>query len=396
MPVTRNDYDIVIAGAGAVGASLACALAGSAYRLGVIEAVPLTPSSSSTHDGRGLALSLGSREKLAASGVWSSLEAHANPIEHLHVSHRGHFGVVRLDAGRLGLPALGYVVPALRLGRALLDTIGSADNIDLLCPAMLESLSQDGESVRVILDENGSRRELSTGLLIGADGGQSRVRELCGIGTTVHDYGQTAVVSSVQPGEAHRNTAYERFTETGPFALLPLRDGRCVSVCCLPPDMAATVMTESDNEFLGTLTQRFGRRLGDFSEPGERRSYPLRLVESERQHQGRVLLVGNSVHTIHPNAAQGFNLGLHDAAALAGLLREQPGDPGAGYLLERYMAERRPVQRRIIRFTQALAWLFYQPHPVLGPLRALGMAGLDMLPALQRAFVRRLAGLGQS
>lgn len=394
---TRNDrYDILIAGAGAVGSSLACALAGSRYRVGIIEAVPLDRTEQSTHDGRGLALSLGSQQKLAAAGVWSLLHEHANPIEHIHVSHRGHFGFVQLDADQLGLQALGYIVPALRLGRALLETIRRADNIDLICPATLDALGQDGEVVRVMLAENGARRELGASLLIGADGSQSRVRELCDIGTTTHDYGQTAIVSSVQPEVPHNNTAYERFTDSGPFALLPLRDGRCVSVCCFKHDNAANVMADSDNDFLHTLEQRFGQRLGRFSDVRDRRSYPLKLIESERQHAGRVLLLGNSVHTIHPNAAQGFNLGLHDAAALAELLLEGHSDPGAESMLRRYLGERKPVQKRVIRFTHSLAWLFYQPHPLLGPVRSLGMLGLDLLPPLQRAFARRTAGLSRS
>ena len=393
----RNDhYDILIAGAGAVGAALACALAGSNYRIGIIEAIPLERAGQTTHDGRGLALSLGTREKLAACGVWSLLEECANPIEQIHVSHRGHFGIVRLDAGRLGLPALGYVVPALRLGRALLDTLEQSDNIDLICPATLVALNQEDDCARVMLETDAGRRELSTRLLVGADGSQSRVRELCDIGTTIHDYGQTAIVSDVLTAQPHNNTAYERFTDSGPFALLPLRDGRCVSVCCLQHETATRVMAASDQEFLHILEQRFGRRLGSFNEAGERRSYPLRLIESERQQQGRILLLGNSVHTIHPNAAQGFNLGLHDASALADILLQQHGDPGADHVLRCYLDERMPVQKRVIRFTHTLAWLFYQPHPLLGPLRTLGMLGLDMLPALQNAFARRAAGLNRS
>lgn len=391
-----HDYDILIAGAGAVGASLACALAGSPYRVGIIEAVPLARGQQSTHDGRGLALSQGTRQILDGIGVWYRLDDHANPIRHIHVSHRGHFGVVHLDAAELDLPALGYVVPALRLGRALLDTVTAADNIDLICPATLAALRQHTGSVQIEIEHEGEQQQLKAALLVGADGSQSRVRTLCDIGMSRKDYDQTAVVSSVRPDRPHADTAYERFTGSGPFALLPLRDGRCVSVCCLPPTDAARVMNQSDADFVATLEQRFGLRLGHFTEPGPRQAYPLRLVESERQNQGRVLLLGNSVHTLHPNAAQGFNLGLHDAAALADLLLQQQGDPGAEVCLKRYIARRRPVQRRVIRFTDSLAWLFYQSHPFIGPARSLGMLGMELLPPLKRAFARRAAGLGRS
>lgn len=390
------DYDILIAGAGAVGASLACALAGSAYRVAVIEAVPLNRTGQTTHDGRGLALSLGTRQILERLGIWQRLTEHANAIRRIHVSHRGHFGVVHLDAAELELPALGYVVPALRLGHALLDGLEKADNVDLICPATLTALHQDADGVRVDVDGNDSARSLSAALLIGADGSQSCVRSLCNIGTTRKDYGQTAIVSSVRPAVAHADTAYERFTDSGPVALLPLRDGRCVSVCCLPPDRAAMVMNQSDTDFLATLEERFGRRLGRLTDPGPRQAYPLSLVESERQHQGRVLLLGNSVHTLHPNAAQGFNLGLHDAAAFAELLAEQDWDPGANVVIRRYLDRRQPVQRRVIRFTDSLAWLFYRPHPVLGPARTLGMLGMELLPPVKRVFSRRAAGLART
>jgi len=392
----NEPYDILIAGAGAVGAALACGLADSAVRVGVIEAVPLAEEGKSTHDGRGLALSLGSRHVLDNNGVWPLLAEPVCPIDHIHVSHRGHFGVVRFDAAELALPALGYVVPAMRLGRALLDRIAAADNIELICPASLVALCQDGERVSVTLEtDDGSRRMLHTSLLIGADGSRSRVRELCNIAIRVKDYGQTAIVGSIRPAVAHANTAYERFTDSGPVALLPLQDGRCVAVCCVEHAEAATLMAGPDTALLDTLQQRFGLRLGRLSEPGPRRSYPLQLVESKRQHVGRVLLLGNSVHTIHPNAAQGFNLGLHDAAALARLIRGAD-DPGAPEVIRRYLDQRVSVQQRVIRFTDSLAWLFYRPHPLIGPLRCLGMVGLDVLPSLKRAFARRTAGLART
>ena len=386
-------YDILIAGAGAVGASLACGLANTGYRIGLIEALPLDADSTSTHDGRGLALSLGTQQQLARLGVWPQLAEHANPIEHIHVSHRGHFGVVHLDAERLDLSALGYVVPALRLGRALLAQLQAADNIDFICPATLRELVQTPTEVRVTLDMQGAEQTLAAPLLVGADGSESRVRRLCDIGTTSKDYGQTAIVSTVRPRQPHRNTAYERFTADGPFALLPLRDGRCVSVCCLATDAIEALMAQSDRDYGVTLAARFGGRLGGFSDIGERRSYPLRLVQSEQQQAGRVLLLGNSVHTLHPNAAQGFNLGLHDATALAERLRRHAGDPGDPGLLAAYLRQRGPVQRRVVRFTDSLAWLFYEPHTFIGPLRTLGMLGLELLPPLQRLLVQRAAGL---
>lgn len=400
---TSPDYDILIAGAGAVGASLACALAGSGYRVAVIEAIALPDendaAAASPHDGRGLALSLASQQVLERIGVWPSLASSSNPIRHIHVSHRGHFGSVRLDAELLGSDALGYVVPAARLGRALLETLGSAANIDFICPARLTTISQDSGAVTALVEYEDRVQQLHARLLVGADGSQSRVRELCDIDTRVKDYDQTAIVSSVRSELPHDDTAWERFTDSGPFALLPLADGRCVSVCCVSGAAAESMLAKSDADFLVELEQRFGRRLGRLREPGPRQSYPIRLVESERQRADRVLLLGNSVHTVHPNAAQGFNLGLHDAAALADCLLEDAVDPGSEIILRRYLGLRRPVQKRVVRFTDALAWLFYEPHSVLGPViapgRSLAMLAMDMLPPVKKFFARRTAGLNQ-
>lgn len=400
------DYDILICGAGAVGASLAAALASAAtpWRIGIIETRPRTattgtPTAADSFDDRGLALSSGSRQILADSDVWPALTTVANPIKQIHVSHRGHFGCVRLTAAAGGLPALGYVVPARALGAALLARLDAAA-IDWHCPATVTAVSQTETQVTVSIETAGASgaQQLTTRLLIGADGSQSQLRNLLAIATRRKDYGQTAIVSSVATASAHADTAYERFTDSGPLALLPRRDGRSVVVCCLPTEQAAAVMLQSDTDFLQLLQQRFGQRLGRFSQPAARQSYPIRLIQAQEQYRGRVLLLGNAVHTVHPNAAQGFNLGLHDASALAVLLSSQAQtadqDPGSAALLSAYLAEREPVQRRVVQFTDWLAWWFYQPHTLLAPARTLGMLAIDKLPTVKQRFIRRLTGLG--
>lgn len=405
--VAGADYDILIVGAGAVGAAFACALAGSRYRVAVIEAKlpPQTDKQTdkqTDNDGRGLALSLNSQRLLERIGVWEQLAEHSNPIREIHVSHRGRFGSVRLDAGLLNSEALGYVTPAARLGRALLDSLKAAANIDFLCPASLASLRQDSTGVSADVETAGPVRSLRSRLLIGADGSQSRVRDLCGIGVRSKDYGQTAIVCGVHSERAHTNIAWERFTDSGPCALLPLVDGSLVSVCCVASADADRWLGLADADYAALLETRFGHRLGRFRTSGPRQSYPIRLIESERQRDGRVLLLGNSVHTVHPNAAQGFNLGLHDAAALAAEMlhsNADVADAGDESLLTRYLERRRPVQKRVVRFTDTLAWLFYQPHPFVGPLlgpgRGLAMLAMDLLPGAKRAFLRRTAGLNQ-
>ncbi|MEX0951030.1 MAG: FAD-dependent monooxygenase, partial [Gammaproteobacteria bacterium] len=287
------------------------------------------------------------------------------------------------------------------LGAALFARLDAAA-IDWHCPATVTAVNQTATQVSVNIETVGASgsntQQLTTRLLIGADGSQSQLRDLLNIATRSKDYGQTAIVSSVATASAHADTAYERFTDSGPLALLPRRDGRSVVVCCLPTEQAAAAMRQSDSDFLQLLQQRFGQRLGRFSEPAARQSYPIRLVQAQEQCRGRVLLLGNAVHTVHPNAAQGFNLGLHDASALAALLASHAQtadqDPGSAALLSAYLAEREPVQRRVVQFTDWLAWWFYQPHTLLAPARTAGMLAIDKLPAVKQRFIRRLTGFG--
>lgn len=384
------DYDVLIIGAGANGASLACALADSHLRVGVVEAVTRTQPEQPSYDDRGLALALGTQQVLAHIDVWPALASVANPIRHIHVSSRGNFGAVRLSAGLIDAPALGYVVPAHQLGRALLERMDRAGNIDWHCPLQLLAIEQQPGMAVATLEQAGERRQLSARLLIGADGARSRVRTLLNIETRHKDYQQVAIVSSVRPALSHDDTAWERFTETGPCALLPLPNGRCVVVCCVASDQADTVLGESDAGFLAMLMARFGLRLGELSDPGPRYSYPVRLVEALQQYRDRVLLLGNAVHTVHPNAAQGYNLGLRDAAVLARHLRTA-ADPGASEVLSAYVAERSPDQKRVLQFTDTLAGIFYQNWPCSGPLRSLGMLAFDLTIPLKRSFTRRLA-----
>jgi 2-octaprenyl-6-methoxyphenol hydroxylase len=304
------DYDVLIAGAGAVGASLACALADSRLRVGIVEAVSREQPRQPSYDDRGLALALGTQQILERVGVWPALAATANPIRAIHITNRGHFGVVRLSADLIGAPALGYVAPARCLGEALLRRLEQAGNIVWHCPAGLVGVDQHAEGVTATLEQDGVTWQVRARILIAADGTHSRIRKLLDIATRVKDYGQVAVVSSVRPDLPHGDTAWERFTESGPFALLPLRNGRCVVVCCVSNRQADAVMNQSDPEFLAMLAERFGARLGSFSDAGPRHSYPIRLLEALEQIRGRILLMGNAVHTVHPNAAQGYQPGI--------------------------------------------------------------------------------------
>jgi len=391
----QTDYDVAIVGGGMVGASLACALAGSALRIALIEAIPPKSDQQPSYDERGLSLSLATQRILEGLALWPSLSGGATPIEHIHVSDRGRFGFVRLHAAALGVPALGYVVPARELGRVLLAGVAAAGNVDFLCPARVAAVQPGPDRVRVELRGGEPAAGLDCRLLVVADGTRSGLREALGLDAEVKDYGQTAIVANVTPEHPHGNWAYERFTDTGPLALLPLAGGRCAMVYTVPSAAAPDYLALADDDFLARAQARFGRRLGRLRRLGARKSYPLLRLVARTPLRERLLLLGNAEHTVHPNAAQGFNLGLRDAAALAEHLSGAAAvDPGARELLEAYHASRRRDQDRVLRFTDGLAQLFYNNRPERIVLRDAGMLITDLLPGLKRGLMRRAMGLG--
>jgi len=377
-----------------VGAGLACALAGSGYNIALLEAVSPDVDTQPSYDDRGLSLSLATQRILAALHVWPGLASEVEPIRHIHVSDRGRFGFVRLHASDLGLPAMGYVVVARQLGKALLDRVSEVENIDFLCPSRVVDVDMTADRVELKLDGNETAPVISCRLLVVADGTRSGLRDRLGFAVGEKDYGQTAIVANVSPERSHNNWAFERFTNSGPVALLPLCGNRCASVFTVPGEEAENFMTMADADYLERLQVRFGRRLGRLTRVGKRKAYPIVKLEPQTQSGRRSLLLGNAAHTIHPNGAQGFNLGLRDAAGLAEiLLQSQATDPGDPHLLQEYLNLRREDQRRVIRFTDRLAELFYNDDPLRILARDTGMLLTDLVPALKRAFMYRAMGL---
>ncbi len=392
----QADYDIAIIGGGMTGAALACALSGEQARVAVIDAVSLGDEAQPSYDARGLSLSLSSQRILAALDLWPQLAAHANPLRQIHVSERGRFSCVRLRADALNLDALGYVVLASELGRALLSGLAKADNINLLCPARVSAVTPDADAVRMQVATAAGETQLRCKLLVVADGTHSAIRAQLGIKTRFKDYGQSAIVANITPARPHRDTAYERFTASGPFALLPLPEGRCVAVYTATTKEAKTLLALDEAGFLQRAGQRFGKRLGRFIRAGARKSYPLTFAVPQTQIRARLVLLGNAAHTFHPNGAQGFNLSLRDVAGLVDELLptiRAGGDPGASAVLTAYTTKRAADQRRIIGLADGLSRLFYNHNPAATLARNLGMLGLELAPALKKTFMREMMGL---
>ena len=395
MIAMSHDFDIIIVGGGAVGAALACALKNSKLKIAVIEAVSPKADIQPSYDDRGLSISLSSKNILDNLGLWQNISPHSNPIKHIHVSDQHHFGFVRMDAESMNVSALGHIVLARKLGKAFMQTIEAAENITFFCPASVTAVEISALSASVTINVDGVDKIISSKLLVAADGAESRTRDMLGIKASVEDYQQVAIVSNVLPQRPHLNTAYERFTESGPLALLPHSQQRCVLVFTVAANEAEKYLQMDEQRFLDVLLERFGRRLGKFSRLGQRKSYPLKMMQAEEQVQSRAVILGNAAHAVHPNGAQGFNLGLRDAVALAEVLsqaQENDQDIGELSLLESYLDTRVEDQQRVLNFTDRLAKNFYNRQPLKIIARNLVMLATDLSPPLKHRFTRSAMG----
>jgi len=390
--------DVAIVGGGMVGLSLAAALRGLPLDVVVIEPVPAGSGIQPSFDERTTALSNGSRRILEGIGVWPQVAAEATPIKHIHVSDRGRFAMARLSAEEQGVPALGHTLTNRVLGQALDVACRDAPRLEILCPATVAEV-RPGED-RVSLSVEGAfQGPVEARLVVAADGARSAVRAAFGIEATVWDYDQHAIIANVVPERFHDFVAYERFTEDGPMAVLPLSDARCTIVWTMVPAAAAVAMALEEHEFLAALQDRFGYRLGRFTRIGRRFSYPLSLTRSDRQVARRAVIIGNAAQGLHPIAGQGFNLGLRDVATLAEVVADEiagrggEADPGDAALLERYTAWRMADRRTVIAFTDALVRVFANPLPPVRAARDASLLLFDLVTPAKRAFARVTMGL---
>lgn len=392
------DCDVLIAGGGMVGASLAVALSGLPVRVTLVEPVPAGAPGQPSFDARTTALSRSSQHILATLGLWPAVCADAVAIQRIHVSERGRFGTAVIDGNEEGGEPLGYVLENRLLGAALWRAMRESPNVVLRSPATVAGVDPADDGLAVTVQEGGAGTVVRTRLLVVADGARSPLRSSLGIDARIRPYEQVAIVGNVAvqdhgQGSAAGPIAYERFTPDGPLALLPAGPGRYVFVLTRRTAVADAVLCLPDAEFLQLLQQEFGYRLGRFERVGARGSYPLELVEAGAVTAPRVAVIGNAAHGLHPVAGQGYNLGLRDAAALAELVAETGGaDPGSPDLLSRYATWRRPDQRRVVAFTDGLIRLFDRTS--LGLLRGLGLLLFDIAPGAKPLLAKETMGLG--
>lgn len=373
--VKNEIADVVIIGGGPVGSALALALQPARWRVVLLEA-----RTAATGDARPLALSYGSRLILERLGVWPALAAAATPIRHIHVSQRGGFGRVGLEAAEAGLPDLGYVIDYGALSRELAHA-AAASAADCRIGARVESW-QGGDPALVAYEMAGVQRTLAAPLVVVADG--SGVPD-----TDAVDYQQSAVIARVVSERPHNNTAYERFTPHGPLALLP--DGEAWALVWTTTPARAQVLCELEpGRFLDELRAEFGARVGDFKAVSGRAAYPLRLRRSPRTPLAHTVLIGNAAQTLHPVAGQGFNLGLRDAWELAAHALSAAAEPGSSAWLQAYHARRNIDRGGGVGITHALVQLFSNDLLPLRIARGAGLTLLGCVPPLKNFLVRRM------
>jgi 2-octaprenyl-6-methoxyphenol hydroxylase len=383
-----REVDVAIVGGGMVGASFALALATTGLRVLLIENVPADSASQPSFDERTTALGNGSRQIFETLGVWSAMQAESAAIRSIHVSDAGRFGVARLDAREQGVDAFGYVVPNRVIGRALWQALRGAPNLSLAVPAKLASARQEDDAVILDVVIDGKQETARAAIAVAADGAGSVLRASAGLAAEVEDYDQVAIVLNAATDRPSHGEAFERFTPSGPLAVLPVAGGGYAVVWAVRPDRAAELLSLDEPAFADELLSAFGWRAGRWNRIGKRNTYPLTLSRAADTVAGRIVLIGNAAQALHPVAGQGFNLGLRDAATLAEMLARRAGQPDFPRLLTQFAAWRAEDRRGVTQFTDGLVKLFGSDLPGVGALRNVGLLLFDLSPTAKRALSR--------
>ncbi|MEO4111152.1 2-octaprenyl-6-methoxyphenyl hydroxylase [Acinetobacter pittii] len=396
---------VIIVGGGMVGLSLSLMLAKANIAVKLLEAVKypnyddqnVAPYHSS-FDARNTALSRRSVQIYQKLGLWDALQQHATPILQVHITEQGSFGKARLIAEQEKVESFGQVIENAWLGRVLLTQVRQQPLIELIDGVQVTALTQDAEQVHIEAKRGDEVLKLESKLLIAADGRDSFCRQAIGVGVDVHDYDQVAIVTTVQTSKPHEQVGFERFSALGPLALLPLPGEYRRSVVW--PVKKGTesewLGDENDQHFLSALQQTYGDRAGKFEKTGRRFSYPLSQVLAHKQAVGRVILMGNAAHTIHPVAGQGFNLCLRDADVLVRYLVNQlsaSDDIGNPDNLLAYEQARLSDQQRVIKFCDTVVRGFSNQNPLLKLIRNTGLIAFDVIPGVKPLVANYAMGL---
>lgn len=391
------DADIIIAGGGLNGSTLALAFASAGFQVTIVDPLPKASRGAGDFDGRGYALSIASCRVLRALGIWDMVGGEAQPILDIVVTD-GRAGegpspfVLHFDHTEIEEGPMGFMIEDRVLRPALLSALDKAGVTQIEKARVVEQHPGAG-GIRVVLDTG---QEMTARLLVGCDGKTSGVAARAGIRRTGWRYGQTALVCAIGHERPHHGTAHQFFMPAGPLAILPLPGNRSSIVWSETDAEAERIKAMDDAGYLDALRPRFGDFLGDIALAGQRFSYPLELSIAQHFAADRVALVGDTAHAVHPIAGQGLNAGLKDVAALAEVVtdaRRRGEDFGRSDVLMRYQQWRRFDVATLAMATDAFNRLFSNDNAILRAVRDLGLGITNALPGLRRGFIREAAGL---
>ena len=393
MPVTDQQTDIAIVGAGMVGAAAALSLSRAGFNITLIEANEAPQWSEQEYSLRVSAISAASEQLLEDIGVWQKIvNCRVSPYEAMRVWDASGSGRLDFDAADSGQASLGHIVENNLINASLIEEIQNKSNINFVTGSRLSGLKWINDGIQVKL-ENG--KEIQSSLVIAADGGNSQVRKLCGIGVSGHDYRQTGIVARVRTSLPHEHTAWQRFLPTGPLAFLPLADGSCSIVWSADQERAVDLLKLDDEEFSLQLADAFEHRLGVVEVLSPRAGFPLQLANAESYSADRVVLLGDAAHRVHPLAGQGVNLGFQDVIDLTAMVLEakQNGRGAADPLyLRKYARKRRADASIMLAGMDAIQRVFGNDLWSVCKSRNLVMDLINQLPGLKQFFVNRALG----
>ena len=401
---TQNNFDVVITGGGAVGATLALELERLGYRVAVIEL--RTPSFTSTNPERVIALNYGSRCHLDRLGLWPDVvSSGVGDIKHIVVTEPGNRGRVDLDVANSAhatpdMQELGYVVEMGKLLEPMYQRLQES-SVELISPASVAGFDVLDQQVKIQVQREDQLFEITATLLVGADGTYSQIRFQAGIGVFGWDYNRFGIVASVACEHGHSETAYECFRSSGPLAFLPLADGRFSIVWAATPGEATQLLAMSDDQFIDALGKAAGEttmnQIGTITATSRRASFPLELTVAKTFATSRLALVGNAAHTVHPVAGQGMNLGLRDVAALVEMLDSElaHNDPGQSIMMQGYAETRRADVAAVAGFTESMVHVFGSNAPGVKWVRGMGLEKLPRAQKLSDLLLRQASGVGQ-
>jgi len=393
--------DFVIAGGGPVGLMLAIGLSQEGFKVVLAERFkplevtdePLSGVKNS-FDGRVLALSYGSKLALEKLNLWQLLSEHLTNIEHVHVSQKGYLGITKLHAQEANVPALGFSIQSSDLGQVLWQKASEQANITVLCPATLTQFTQDESAVMAEIEVAGQLVHVEASMIVGADGTDSKVRQVLGLDLQEKSYDAFGVIAQIETELHPEGWSYERFTEEGPVALLPMKGHFHKAVMVCPSQQIDEIKSLNDEAFIARFADKMGERLGRFVSVSPRMAYPLKETYVEQMVSGRAILMGNASHTQHPVAAQGLNLGIRDIDEFLAYFRAPKGRDNLNNMafLNEYAAVRKQDHEKVMGLTDSLIQIFQHTSPIVGHLRGVGLMAMQAVPKLRKRFTRFAMG----